>query len=185
MRISATDIDTKGDHVAVPAGWFPGAGRSGEDEAFLAELRLLASSSGLVDVEAGQTHVIRLPALLVLQVQPPGLPTSGPAPLLEVGFDLSETQPYLVGGWETWAYVLDDAEEIDVADAEPTAPALAARAHRWFVEQLSRPVERATWRTLVGPPRSHYRLADTGEFICATGSLLRFRGGPASVERVR
>jgi hypothetical protein len=164
--------------------WFPGGGRNPDDEAFLVEMRALADRSGLVDVDPEATAVIRLPDVLALQVQPPGLPTSGPAPMLRLGFDLSDEDAFLVGGWETWAYVLDDADDIDVAGIEHTAPALAVRAHRWFVEQLSRPVERATWRSLIGPPRCHYRLADTGELICATGSLLRYPG-PPSVERVR
>jgi hypothetical protein len=64
-------------------------------------------------------------------------------------------------GCETYGYLADATEEMDLAGVESAPRALGRHAFDWLDGQLRRPVERATWKTWRGA-RS-VRLADTGE----------------------
>jgi hypothetical protein len=83
-------------------GWFPGEGRNPDDEAFLAELRRLAATSGLADATPADTRVYAWDALVVL-VAIPKLQDLTARPMLEVVSRGSQ----LMVGVETYDHLVD------------------------------------------------------------------------------
>jgi hypothetical protein len=169
--------------------WFPGEGRNAEEDTFLAEFRLLAEAGGLVDLRPEDTEVIALGAFrpLVLCARVPRLPVEPARPTLQVGFEWhSDDPPFLVGTWESWGYLLDQFEDIDISEVEPTPGQLSRRAFEWMASQLRRPVEQRTWQRHFGRQSMEWRLSDTDELITWGGSWLPWaRKAPSRVERLR
>ena len=66
------------------SSWFPGAGRTGDEEMFLAELRSCAEGSGLVDASPADTGLLTWNGTLVVTVELPGLRGPRATPTLEV-----------------------------------------------------------------------------------------------------
>ena len=124
--------------------WFPGEGRNADDEAFLAELRSLASVRGLADVRPEDTGTsIYAEQWVVARARVPRLP-AGADVELQVGSGAGHpVVPPLVACWETHGFLLDQWEE--VKGNESTSTELADRAFRWMSEQLERPVSRRDW----------------------------------------
>ena len=142
--------------------WFPGKGRTAEDEAFLTALRSAADEHGLVDATPADTTLVTWEDTVVVLVRVPGLQDGDERPTLEVVHELPG--PRLSCGVETWGHVADSYEPMDLTGVDRTPSALGAHAFEWFTAQLRRPVERAAWRTWRGE-RSLLRFADDGELI--------------------
>jgi hypothetical protein len=166
------------------AEWFPGEGRRADDEAFLARLRSRAGAEGLVDVVPESTWALEASGITAACVRPPGLPVGRPAPVLQVGLARPARERILLGAWETWGYVLDLPEIIDITHVSPTPEGLADRAFRWLVEQLGRPVERLEWTSGRWPPRIELRLRHPDEPLALQRSGWPFRRRRAAPNRV-
>lgn len=143
--------------------WFPGAGRDAGDETFLGSLRAEVELAGLIDATPDRTALHVWETALVVLVEIPGLQDAEARPTLEVVCDLQRA-PTLMCGCETYGYLVDSYDEMDLAGVARTPAALGRQAHRWFTEQLCRPVEERIWSTWRGE-RSLVRFADTGEAI--------------------
>jgi hypothetical protein len=170
------------------ARWFAGEGRDAEHEAFLAQLRTRAEHDGLVDVAPRDTRVLISSSGysdLVVGVRPPGLPATGPAPVLQVGYTDDDGRSYLLGGWETFGVVLDPATHYEAADPVATPADLADSAFEWLAEQLRRSVHRLEFPTLIGPVQMRWQFSDTSEELCRTGAWLRRRRIPDRVCQLR
>jgi hypothetical protein len=147
----------------VASQWFPGAGRNAEDEQFLAGLRSGVEVAGLVDVTPDGTTLLVWETALVVLVEIPCLQDAEARPTLEIVWSL-EPDPTLMCGCETYGYVADSYDAMDLAGVERTPSALGRHASGWFAAQLRRPVEELVWSTWRGE-RSLVRFADDGEPI--------------------
>jgi len=162
--------------------WFPGGGRTEDDEAFLAALRAAADEHGLIDATPAGTGLHPWGHALAVLVPLPGLQRTKAAPTLEVIASL-QSGSGLLCGVETYGHEADSCGDMDLGDVERTPGALGRRAFDWLSGQLRRPVERATWRTWRGE-RSAVRFADDGELICSD-LLRRPRRPPDRVDPLR
>ena len=163
--------------------WFPGEGRTADDEAFLAALRSAADEHGLVDANPAGTGCAAWDDALVLTVEVPAVQDTKGKPVLEILLTRG-AEPELRGGVETHGWLTENAEPLDALAGERTPAALGQHAFDWFTTQLRRPVERATWRTRLGE-RTVVRFADDGEPLWgATPRRLRGRS-PHHVVRLR
>jgi hypothetical protein len=172
----------------VTSEWFPGEGRDADHAAFLAQLRNRARQDGLVDVTSEETAVFISStgySDLVVGVRPPGLPSTGPAPVLQAGYTDDDGSFYLLGGWETFGFVLDPPTRYELADPAATPVDLADSTFEWLTEQLRRPVRRLEFPTLIGGVQVRWQFADTSEGLCRTGPWLRRRRWPTQVTQVR
>lgn len=158
------------------ADWFPGAGRSDADEAFLAAARAAVDADGLVDATPSDTSVVTWEGVLLLLVELPGFQGTAAKPTLEVVWSGSATAG-LMCGCETYGYLVDDYGAMDLEGIEPTVEALGRQAVAWFTTQLRRPVERATWSTWRGAV-SLTRFADDDEPIWSDSRAWRRRRRP-------
>jgi hypothetical protein len=150
------------DHAEVADGeWFPGEGGSADDEAFLAELRACADARGLVDATPDDTILHAWEGTLVVLVAAPRLRHRPEQPTLEVIVQFGREPTTLCSGWETYGYLTDSCEPMDLAGVDLEPRALARHAFEWFEAELRRPLECVTWRTWRGE-RSVVRYADTG-----------------------
>lgn len=147
----------------VVSPWFPGAGRDAEDESFLASLRAEVGAVGLADATPENTSLHVWDTALVLLVEIPGLQDAEACPTLEVVCNLQRV-PTLMCGCETYGYLAETYDEMDLAGVERLPSALGQQAARWFTDQLRRPVEEIIWFTWRGE-RSLVRFADTAEPI--------------------
>jgi hypothetical protein len=168
----------------VPDEWFPGEGQSQDEKAFLAELRRLAGTDGLVDAHPEDTTLHVWDGALVVLVEPPGLRNCPLKPTLEVVVHLGPTM-FLASGWETNGYLADACDPMDLEGVERSSRALARHTYDWFAEELRRPLERATWRSRWGGTFSLVRYADTGEPVWGHLSRRRRNRPPDEVVRLR
>lgn len=174
--------------AAVSSDWFLGEGRNADDEAFLAELRSLATDRGLVDVRPEDTwtsvYADDAEIWLVAGLDVPGLDAGDAGPQLQVGFDLSDPaiEP-LVACWETHGYLLDQWESLPARDATPRA--MAARAFDWMAEQLGRPVLRRDWARLWRRDISEWVLGDTDQLLWSNQIFVHTLRGVPRVTRLR
>jgi hypothetical protein len=167
----------------VTSDWFPGKAWDAESEEFLTGLRARAGTQGLVDATPDDTTLHAWGSTLVVLVAAPGLQDHPAKPTLEVVCELSRGTD-LVCGWETFGYLTDDYDPMDMAGADLTPKGLGFHAFDWFEAELRRPLERATWRTWRGE-RSVVRYADTEVPVWGhVPKRLRNRP-PDSTERVR
>ena len=162
--------------------WFPGAGRTLDDETFLAALRSAADEHGLVDATPAGTGCAGWDDALVLTVEVPAVQDTRAKPVLEVLLTRGAA-PELWCGVETHGYLTEDADPMDLTGVERTPAAWGRQAFDWFTAQLQRPVERASWRTWRGE-RSLLRFADDGELI-ESAFLRRPTRAPDCVVRLR
>jgi len=170
------------------AQWFPGEGRNADDETFLSRLRTRARKEGLVDVSPEETAVLVSStgySDLVISVRPPGLPVTGPAPVLQAGYTDDDGHLYLLGGWETFGFVLDPPTFFEPAPPAATPADLADSAFDWLAEQLRRPVRQLEFPALVGGVQVRWQFADTSEELCRLGAWPRRRRLASWEERVR
>jgi hypothetical protein len=168
--------------------WFPGEGRDADHEAFLARLRNRARQADLVDVMPEETAVLSSStgsSDLVVGVRPPGLPVTGPTPVLQAGYTDDDGAVYLLGGWETFGFVLDPPSVYEAADRAATPADLADSTFEWLTEQLRRSVHRLEFPALIGRVQVRWQFADTSDELCRTGSWLRRRRRPTQVTQVR
>lgn len=147
----------------MPSPWFPGAGRNAPDEFFLASVRAEVDVVGFADATPEHTSLHVWDTALVLLVEIPGLQDSKASPTLEVICGLQRA-PTLMCGCETYGYLADIYEEMDLSGVERVPSALGRAAAGWFGNQLRRPVEELIWSTWRGE-RSLVRFADTAETI--------------------
>lgn len=175
--------------MRVSSDWFSGEGHDADHQAFLTRLRDRARHDGLEDAEPGDTQVlIASPSTrdVVVGVRAPGLPTTGPEPLLQAGFARDDQGiPYLMGAWESFGFVLDPPTFWEPADPGASPSDLADRVFEWLTEQLRRPVELWEFPALLGRAQKHWRFADTGELLCRSGGWFRRGRRPLQVLRVR
>jgi hypothetical protein len=166
-----------------PSPWFPGTGRTEDEEAFLAALRTCAEADGLGDATPADTDLLAWDGVLVLVVELPGVRDLRATPVLEVLVRLSGGEAGMSCGCE-YGHLGEDDEPMDLRGVERSPAALGRHAIDWFTGQLHRPVERATWSTWRGP-RSLVRFADDGELIGSDLWRRRPRREPRSLVRVR
>ena len=165
------------------SSWFPGAGRTGDEEMFLAELRSCAEGSGLVDASPADTGLLTWNGTLVVTVEMPGLRGPRATPTLEVLAHLRGDESSMSSGCE-YGWLADMDEPMDLTGVERTPAALGRHAFDWFTAQLHRPVELGTWSTWRGA-RSQARFADDGELIWSDLWWLRPRRRPRDLVRLR
>ena len=165
-------------------GWFPGEGQSPDEQTFLAEVRRLAATAGLVDATPADTTLHVWDGALVLLVDPPGLRDCPVEPVLEVVAHLGAT-PLLGSGWETNGYLADAFEPMDLDGVARKPDALACLAHGWLAAELRRPLERATWRSRWGGASTLVRYADSGQPVWGHLSRRQRNRPPDEVTRLR
>ena len=164
--------------------WFPGDGRNDEEQAFLTELRSLATTNGLVDATPADTTLHVWEGTLVVLVDPPRLRSCPMEPTLEVVVHLGPT-PFLASGWETNGYLADACDPMDLHEVERSPHAFARVAYDWLDAELRRPLEEATWRSRWGGTVSLVRYADTGEPVWGHLSRRQRNRPPDEVTRLR
>ncbi len=164
--------------------WFPGEGRSRDEEVFLGELRRLAGTDGLVDAVPEDTTLHVWDGTLVVLVDPPGLRNNPMEPTLEVVVHLGPN-PILASGWETNGYLADACDPMDLHAVERSPHAFARLAYDWLDAELRRPLEQATWRSRWGGTVSVVRYADTGEPVWGHLGRRQRNRPPDQVARLR
>jgi hypothetical protein len=162
---------------------FPGNGRDEDDEAFLAELRACAEARGLVDATPKDTLLLVWESALVALVEVSRLQDIPAKPTLEVVSDIRRS-PELWSGWETYGYLTDADEKMDLTEVELTPRALARHAFGWFQAQLRRPVEQHGWTSGPWPPRVEVRLREPDELLDVRRSGWPFRRRRSSPDRL-
>ena len=167
------------------AEWFPGGACDSDGEVFLAELRRRAGARGLVDARPEDTTLHAWSeGMVIVLIDAPGLHGTEEKPTLEVVARYGGVDPCLMSGWETYGYLADSCDPLDLGGMELTPRSLARRTFDWFEGELRRPLERAHWRTWRGES-TVVRYVDTGEPVWGHISRRRRRRGPERVVRLR